>query len=178
MFRFLSLGLAVALLSTACGDDDESVTVTNESIAGTWQLTGGTSESTTTTSLGGQDITLTATGDIQESTAEVTFEEDGTYSTTGSYVYVITSAGQTQQQVLNFDGQRGTYEASGNQVTFRGPGLAPSGETITSTETTTTVTAFVPGSRLSLELQLDSTLTIAGTGSIDIKGASRVNFVQ
>ena len=177
MLRFLSLALASVLLLIACGDDDEAVVVTQEGLVGTWRLTENTSETTTSSDLGGQSASVTATGRTEESTAEMTFEADGTYTTTGQVTLVITTVGVEQRQTLNYDSQGGTYELAGNTIRFAGPGISVDGNTVASSSEAR-VTTFVPGQRLEMETDIDERQEIPGVGAINVTGVSRVTLEQ
>lgn len=115
------LGLALLLFFTACNKDDDSGSVDATDMTGTWKLTASTLEGTTTTVGGGITLGGTFTSVGKDFKAQVTFNKDGTYVSSGTYNVVVTTTvdGQTttlEQPISEFLGT-GTWKRDGNKLT-------------------------------------------------------------
>lgn len=118
MKLFKSFLLAIVVVTiTACSSDDgpASVALTNESLAGTYEINFYEGSSETTVELNGSTVvaeTETFVGDTFTD-ARVTFNANGTYTLSGSYVetYTVTITGmapETDSEIVDFD-EAGTF---------------------------------------------------------------------
>jgi Lipocalin-like domain len=111
---------AFFLLVIACKKDDPETS----DVAGTWNLTEAScNDGKTVSTGGGVSLTSTFTSTGKNFAMTVTFNEDGTYTSAGSYTAVlkITSGGQTieQEAAVNEFVGNGTWKIDGNTLTVK-----------------------------------------------------------
>ncbi len=118
--------MAVAIVMVtlmSCSSDDESTSAvpTNSELTGVWELTTFNYGGETTTTMDGESLTITYDAQGQNfDNAVVTFNEDNTYTSSGSYEIemTMTMMGQesTQTHTLNDVYGSGTWEVDGNTL--------------------------------------------------------------
>lgn len=190
MPRFCTLALAAALITTtACGDDD-SAGPTAEDIVGTWDILENNAETNVVSSFGDQTFTSKATLTSESSTAEITFDADGTYTTAGEITLVtvtesLLTGSIEQRDRLDYSGQSGTWELSGNTIVFTGASLNPTGGDFATQAGielpepgAPEITTFVPGERMVLEIRIDDAQIVPGSGTVDLDVVSTVTLVR
>ncbi len=149
---------------TGCGDDDSDPVLDNNLI-GTWNMNNISYSGTSTTSYPGiPDVTATFTGESTESDYQIVFNEDNTYSTSGSYTINLTTevGGQSDTQSSTVSGAQalgsGTWQLSGNTLS-----ITSGGQTTEGTLTELTANNF------RLETNLTQTQSFSGTsGTITV----------
>jgi Lipocalin-like domain len=114
------LAFCLLLLSVACNKDDDANNSGND-LSGTWKLTAISSEGTTSTTGPGTAISGTFKTTGKDYKAQVTFKNDGTFVSSGTYTAVATTTigGQTftqEQPIQDFLGN-GTWKRAGNKLT-------------------------------------------------------------
>lgn len=144
ILKILCLSLLVAF--TSCKDDDDTPPTGNTSgnLVATWIATDYSYEGTTTSETMGISVTSTFVGTASELDLELTFNEDNTYETNGSYTLnlVTTFEGQTIEQDVPFNvSSSGTYELDGNMLTITGQGATSEATILELTENTLRYTA-------------------------------------
>lgn len=127
------LFLVSLFIFTGCGEDDSDPNLDNN-LVGTWNMNNISYSGTSTTSFPGiPDVTGTFTGESTDSDYQIIFNEDNTFSSSGSYTINLTSevAGQTVTQPVTVSGDQalgsGTWELSGNTLTTTFDGQAGEG---------------------------------------------------
>ena len=164
MLRFLSFALAAALLTTACGDDDDAVSITEEQLVGTWTVE--SADNSVRLSTNGVN-TLSSTGQTETSDATVTFDADGTFTSSGvvAFTQTTTNAGisvPSGDASVRFG--RGSWSLDGTTVTLSDGGFLPdlgvlaAFVSVDAVGGDTEVTAFEPGARLTLVSRVDTTI--------------------
>ncbi len=120
MSNFVKLFLlSYVLFAFSCKKDDS---VSPSDLVGTWNLSEATcNDGATTTTGGGQSFSATFTSSGKNFASTVTFKDDGTYTSAGTYTatLVTTILGQTTTQDVNipsFAGS-GTWSLNGTTLT-------------------------------------------------------------
>ncbi|TQD40705.1 hypothetical protein [Haloflavibacter putidus] len=113
--------VTVTLMSCSSDDDSTQAAPNSSELAGSWELTDFHYNGETTTTMAGQSFTTTYDAQGQDfDNAVVTFNEDNTYTSSGSYDIEITmnTMGQetTQTSTLNDVYGSGTWEVDGNTL--------------------------------------------------------------
>lgn len=126
----LCLVFMSAMTLTSCSSDDDSDTTpeTNSDLVGTWEITDLNYQGSSTTSFQGQEISLDFSGQsISFQDAQVVFNADNTYESSGSATieFTVETMGQSQTQELSTESglETGTWEINGQQLL-----LTPSGQ--------------------------------------------------
>lgn len=129
----IALLLVSFFIFTGCGDDDSNPILENNLI-GTWNMSSIDYSGTSTTSIPGiPNVTADFTGETTESDYEIIFNEDNTYSTSGSYTINVTSevGGQAVTQPITVSAAQalgsGTWQLSGNTLTIISDGQTREG---------------------------------------------------
>jgi hypothetical protein len=111
--------LSLAVVSCE-SDDDNAPALTNANLAGTYDITAFSGMASETDSSGGvTDISTTTFSSSNFNNATITFTEDGTISSTGSFTFtaVITEDGRTETEVEITDVDiNGTYTINANSL--------------------------------------------------------------
>lgn len=110
------------LLFTACEEEDNNLEVNNDNLAGEWEMTGFTYGGRSTQEAGGETYRSNFAGNARDITFTVTFNADGTYTSSGSYTIDVTYAfgGQEFDQSLTIDDvlDSGTYTLNGDELSI------------------------------------------------------------
>jgi hypothetical protein len=119
-FKILSFILLSLFLFSCDPDDDNAPALTNANLAGTYDITAFSGMASETDSAGGvTDISTTTFSSSNFNNATITFTEDGTISSTGSFTFtaVITESGMTETEVEITDVDiNGTYTINANSL--------------------------------------------------------------
>lgn len=182
MIRSLSFALAAALLTAACGDDDDVVSVTEDQIVGTWTLESAEIDVSQSTSgvVVAQTSAVTTASD-----ATVTFDADGDYDSAGAYETstTISNAGASlpaRASTVRVDGADGEWSLTGNTLTLDGATFGPDIAVTAAFQIPTAqaeVTEFVAGERMTLVTRIDTAYTELGI-SAALSGTQTVVLTQ
>lgn len=110
------------LISTACEKEEGNLEVNSDNIAGEWEMSGFTYGGRSTQEAGGETYRSNFAGNGRDIAYQVTFNSDGTYTSSGSYTIDITYAfgGQEFSQAVTINDAlgTGTYTLNGDEITI------------------------------------------------------------
>ncbi|MBF4985053.1 hypothetical protein FNJ87_12145 [Nonlabens mediterrranea] len=164
----LDPGLNPSTGGTGSGNVDAALLV------GDWLYTDVETNTTTTTTVSGTPVSITASVDFVSSNAIMTFNVDGTYAITGDLEFEVINQGVSQGNQTNTFNDVGTYTVTGDILTLN----SASPNNVTPFDDTTTLTITTLNSTdLSIDINGLSTQT-AGGGSIEILIDGFADFVR
>lgn len=112
--------LSLLFLITACDKEETNLEVTNDNLAGEWELTAFTYGGRSTNEVGGETYRSNFAGNGRDLAYSVRFNTDGTYTSSGSYTIdaMYAFGGQEFSQVLIIDDAlgTGTYTLNGDEL--------------------------------------------------------------
>lgn len=115
-FFFILLCIGMVSSFSSCGDDDDnSIVITSENLAGTWDVSSLTSENETLIVTG----STTTTNSSTPTALTITFNADGSWSSAGDFERTVVVLGNETLETVTGIGS-GTFTASGNIVTLTG----------------------------------------------------------
>ncbi len=133
-------------------------------IVGNWLYTDVETNTTTTTTVSGTPVSITASVEYVSSNAIMTFNADGTYAITGDLEFEVFNQGVSQGNQTNTFNDLGTYTVTGDILRFN----SASPNNVTPFDDTTTLTITTLNTTdLSIDINGLSTQT-AGGASIEI----------
>lgn len=175
MLRLLSLVTLTALLTTACGDDDDAPVGMGDELVGTWNL------ASVDVDLVGRPtdplipIEATITSELLSSDATVTFAGDGTHAWDGGYTASVTIAvpfggDEVREFTTDLTGSGGQWSLTGTTLTLSDFTLDAALSSILDTIPTSTrgtLTELVAGERAVLSTSID---TVVDGSFVDYPG--------
>lgn len=147
-FSLLFMGL---FLVSSCGSDDDSnsVAITMENIQGSWNLTDMNVDAEIVVSDGTTTERSSIVSTIANSTVVMTFNANGTWSSTGMLEITTTDADGTETTELTDGIGSGTYTVVNGTISIAG--IDAENEADVEDPVPYNVTTFQPGSRLVLD---------------------------
>lgn len=104
---------------TACREEENELT--QEDVVGTWDMNGYDGDVEATISGGGVNQTVATTFNTSNPDVKVTFNADGTWTSTGTYTLNVTSNGQTASEMVAEGGLgSGIYSISEGKLLMKG----------------------------------------------------------
>ena len=130
--------LTFALTLISCSDDDSDSSTINGDVSGEWMIESINYTGSSVTTAQGNSITSSFEGESFDENATITFNDDNTFTSQGSYSIELTTIafGETQDQIVEIDdyNSEGDWSLDGNIMTLDGElvsvssGIPPAGE--------------------------------------------------
>ena len=116
--------LTFALTLISCSDDDSDSSTINGDVSGEWMIESINYTGSSVTTAQGNSITSNFTGESFDENATVTFNDDNTFTSQGSYSIQLTTTtfGQTEDQSITIDdyNSEGDWSLDGDIMTLDG----------------------------------------------------------
>ncbi|MEM1357245.1 MAG: hypothetical protein AAGF89_03560 [Bacteroidota bacterium] len=167
---FFLLFMSLFLISSCGGDDDSPpILITSEDIVGTWNLTGMDIDAKLSLTEMGQTESAPAVAFITNSSVMMTFNNDGTWSSTGMVLINTTyeESDMETTELANGIGS-GTYTITNGMLSIAG--IDPENETGVTAPVPYSIVSFQPNVELILNGNaMESTEFSGATFSVDLK---------
>lgn len=168
---FFSLLCISFFLISSCGGDDDTnaIAITIQDIQGSWNLTGMDTDAEVSLTESGQTERAPIVSSIANSTVVMTFNADGTWTSTGMVQINITYE-ETEMETTELTNGigSGTYTIADGQVSIAG--IEAENETDVEEPVPYTVISFQPNSRLVLDGRAMESIDFSGSiFSIDLE---------